>query len=142
MTLFSRLFGKNPDFPPLEENNPAAKQLAAIQGPLQELAGEVSDPLEVVPSEGTAYVFVGKPPKKFGLAWIHDGCVSNFKTLMQEKGIKPSAIQGIVEQLTTAYESSGGAARYVSKIGDKQFVVTPNDRLGEKVHEIMESIEA
>ena len=142
MSVFSRLFGRNLDYPPLEESNPAAQQLAAIREPLQKLASEVSDPLEVVPSEGTAYVFVGKPPKKFGLAWIHDGKVSNFKTLIEEKGVQPSALESIVERLTEAYQRSGGATRYMSSIGDKQFVVTPNADLEKTVHEIMDKVAA
>ena len=142
MSLFSKLFGKNLDYPPLDESNPAAEQLAAIREPLQKLASEVSDPLEVIPSEGTAYVFVGKPPKKFGLAWIHDGEISNFKTLVEEKGLKPSALQSIVEELTAAYERSGGAARYVSTIGEKQLVVTPNEDLEKTVHHIMDNVAA
>ena len=142
MSLFSRLLGKHPDYPPLEESNPAARQLAAIREPLQKLASEVSDPLEVVPSEGTAYVFVGKPPKKFGLAWIHDGKVSNFKTLVEEKGIQPSALRSLLERLTTAYERSDGATRYMSNIGDRQFVVTPCEDLEKTVHEIMDRVEA
>ena len=142
MSIFNKLFGRNPDYPPLEDSDPAAKQLAAIQEPLQKLANEVSDPLEVIPSEGTAYVFVGKPPKKFGLAWIHDGKVSNFKTLVEEKGIQPSALESIVDELKAAYERSGGATRYVSRIGEKQLVVTPNEDLEKTVHEIMDKVAA
>jgi hypothetical protein len=36
----------------------------------EKLAGETKDPLEVVPAEDSVYIFVGKPPKKFGIAWI------------------------------------------------------------------------
>ena len=142
MSLFSRLFSKHPDYPPLEDTNPAAERLATIREPLQRLASQVSDPLEVIPSEGTAYVFVGKPPKKFGLAWIHDGEVSNFKTLIEEKGLKPAALQGIVDKLTQAYEQSDGATRYVSSIGNRELVVTPNEDLERTVHDIMERVEA
>ena len=142
MSFFSKLFGKNPDYPPLDEGSAAAKQLAAVQEPLQKLADEVSDPLEIIPSEGTAYVFVGKPPKKFGLAWIHDGEVSNFKTLVEEKGLEPNALRGIVEELTEAYEQSSEAKRYVTKIGKKPLVVTPNPELEKTVHEIMHRVAA
>ena len=100
MGILSKFFGKDLDYPPLDESSAAAKQLAAIREPLQKLAGEVSDPLEVIPSDGTAYVFVGNPPKKFGLAWIHDGEVSNFKKLVERSGIKPSQLESIVEELT------------------------------------------
>ncbi len=142
MSIFQGLFRKSPDYPPLEEGSPAAQELAAIREPLQELASQVSDPLEVIPSEGTAYVFVGKPPKKFGLAWIHDGMVSNFKTLVEEKGIASSVLEGIVDELRAAYEHSTGAKRYVSTLGDKQVVVTPDEELKSTVHDIMEKVAA
>lgn len=142
MSLLSKLFGQNPDYPPLDEGSAAAKQLAAIREPLQKLADTVSDPLEIIPSEGTAYVFVGKPPKKFGLAWIHDGEVSNFKTLVEEKGLKPTALQGIVKELTEAYQQSGEANRYLTKVGEKQLVVTPSPELEKTVHEIMDRVAA
>lgn len=142
MSVFGKLFGRNLDFPPLEESNPAAQQLAAIREPLQKLASEVSDRLEVIPSQGTAYVFVGKPPKKFGLVWIHDGKVSNFKTLIQEKGIEPRTLESLVDKLKTAYKQSGEATRYVSRIGERQLVVTPNAELEKTVHEIMDRVAA
>ena len=142
MSIFSRLFGKDRDYPPLDETNPATEQLKAIREPLQKLAKEVSDPLEVVPSQGTAYVFVGKPPKKFGLVWIHDGEVSNLKNLVQDKGIKPAQLQNIVEELTKAYEHSVEAKRYVTTLGERQLVVTPNPELEKTVHEIMDEVAA
>lgn len=142
MSFFSKLFGQNPDYPPLDESSSAAIQLAAVREPLQKLADQVSDPLEIIPSEGTAYVFVGKPPKKFGLAWIHDGEVSNFKTLIEEKGLQPAALRGIVEELTEAYQRSGEANRYVTTIGKKQLVVTPSPELEKSVHEIMDRVAA
>jgi hypothetical protein len=73
MSLFGNLFSSKPDYPAIDPASTAASRIAEVKAQLGELAGQVKDPLEVVPAEHAAYVFIGKPPKRFGLAWIHDG---------------------------------------------------------------------
>ena len=103
MGLFGNLFsGRTPDYPPLDDSSQAGKKVAEIKHELQELIHKVSDPLEVVPSDHAAYVFIGKPPKKFGLAWIHDGKVSGLNTLVEEHGLKPTEVGEVVDQLRAA----------------------------------------
>ena len=79
------LGGDKKDYPVLESSNPIAQRIEHFRGDLENLAKEVSDPMEVIPTDSTAYVFLGKPPKRFGIAWIRDGKISNFKTLSTEK---------------------------------------------------------
>ena len=64
MGILGKVFGAKHDYPPLDSSNPAAKQLESVLPPLEELAEKTSDPLEIVPTEDSAYIFVGKPPKK------------------------------------------------------------------------------
>ncbi len=73
MAILGKFFGRKHDYPPLESSTPAAKQLETVRSPLEKLTAETKDPLEVVPAEDSVYIFVGKPPKKFGVAWIEDG---------------------------------------------------------------------
>ena len=67
------LFSKKVNYPELSEEHPAAEQIESIKAPLEKLVGQVSDPLEVVPADNHGYVFIGKPPKKFGIALLEEG---------------------------------------------------------------------
>lgn len=138
MGFFSNLFHKTPDYPELDTSSPAAARLKDIQEQLKQLADDVSDPLEIVPAEHAAYVFLGNPPKHFGLAWIHDGKVSGLNTLIKEHGVAPADIEKLVVELRTAYEKHQDDAHFTTKIGDRTVVVTPSPELEKEVHAIME----
>ncbi len=140
MGLFSNLFSKTPDYPAIDPNSSAAKRIAAVEDQLDELAGQVKDPLEIVPAEHAAYVFLGKPPRKFGLAWIHDGKVSGLKNLVDDHGMNPLEVGKVVEELRHAYEHAGDADRYTTKVHGRTVVVTPSRQLESEVHDIIEKI--
>ena len=81
MGFMDKLFGSSKEYPPLNEDNPAAQRLEALRQPVEKLISEIKDPLEVIPGDETAFFFIGKPPKKFGVAWVgQDGKVINFKS--------------------------------------------------------------
>ncbi len=141
MHLFRNLFAaKAPDYPPLDPQSQVGQQVSEIEDALGKLLQKVSDPLEVVPSEHAAYVFIGKPPKRFGLAWIHDGQVSGLNTLVEEHGVKPAEIEALIEQLREAYQKHQDAQHYTATIDDRAVVVTASDQLEHAVHDIMERI--
>jgi hypothetical protein len=140
MGLLGNIFSSKPDFPALDPDCAAAARLAAVEQQLHELAGEIKDPLEVVPAEHAAYVFIGKPPKKFGLAWIHEGQVSGLNKLVEEHGLKPAEAGKVVEQLREAYERAADEKRFLATVQDLDVVVTPSPRLEKEVHEIIEKI--
>jgi hypothetical protein len=130
MGFLRKLFGEKQDYPPLDSSAPAATQLESVRTPLEKLTEETNDPLEVVPGEDTAYVFVGKPPKKFGIAWIEDGNkIVNLKSLVDEKGLSPTSIQRISEELKSTYTEHQHKPRYRMRIGDRDVVVTPSESL-------------
>ena len=114
--------------------------MAEVEEQLDELADKVREKLEIVPSEHAAYVFIGKPPKKFGLAWIHDGKISGLNTLVEEHGLKPLEVERVLEQLRDAYERKTGVNRYCAKVHDKDVVVTPSDELEKEVDEIIDKV--
>lgn len=140
MSLFGSLFSKKPDLPPIDPNSTAASRLDEVESQIDELAHRVRDKLEVVPSEHAAYVFIGRPPKKFGLAWIHDGKISGLNTLVEEHGLAPSQMAKLVDELREAYEHSSDARRYLAKVHDKDVVVTPSPTLEQEVHQIIEKV--
>ena len=133
-------FSKKLNYPELESDNPAADQVHEFDGPLQELMGQVSDTLEVVPADDHAYVFIGKPPKKFGVAMIEDGAVQSFIAAAKEKGLDQVKIQMLNEQLRDAYMHNLDAQRYKTSVAGKEVVVTPCQQLDQEVKQIMSSM--
>jgi hypothetical protein len=140
MSLFGNLFSSKPDYPALDPSSTAASRIAEVKTQLGELAGQVKDPLEVVPTEHAAYVFIGKPPKRFGLAWIHDGKISGLNALVEEHGLKPIEVQKVMDQLRDAYARNADVNRFRATVQDCEMVVTPSARLEKEVHEIIDSL--
>jgi len=140
MSLLGNLFSSKPDYPAIDPASTAATRIAEVKPQLGELAGQVKDPLEVVPAEHAAYVFIGKPPKKFGLAWIHDGKISGLNTLVEEHGLKPLEIEKLLDQLRDAYERNADVNRFCTTVQDRDVVVTPSAKLEKEVHEIIDNV--
>jgi hypothetical protein len=133
-------FSKKPNYPELASGTPAAMQVQEVAQPLKELMGQVSDPLEVVPSDDCAYVFIGKPPKKFGVATIEKGKVQSFVAAAKEKGLDQVKIQKLNEKLRDAYTHNMDAPRYTTSVAGKDIVVTPCGPLVQEVRQIMSSM--
>lgn len=140
MSLFGSLFSSKPDYPAIDPSSTAAARIAQVKPQLGELAGRVKDPLEVIPAEQAAYVFIGKPPKRFGLAWIHDGEIYGLNTLVEEHGLKPLEVEKVVEQLREAYERNADVSRFCATVKDREVVVTPSAKLEQEVHEIIDKV--
>ena len=139
MGLLDSLFGKKQDYPPLEESSPAASRIGQMKEPLEKLTSEFSDPIEIVPTEQAAYAFIGKPPKKFGVAWVDpSGKINNFKTLVDEKGLSMSSLERLSNKLKEAYIRSESESRYAATIADRKVVVTPSDAMASDIEKIIE----
>lgn len=139
MGILGKIFSGKHDYPSLDSSNPAAMQLESVRPPLEKLAAETSDPLEVVPTDDSVYVFIGKPPKKFGIAWIEDGDkIVNFKSLVDEKGLSPDQLQNLSEELRKTYIAHQDKPRYVTKISDREVVVIPSSGLVNNLKGVVE----
>jgi len=137
MGFFDKMFGSAPDYPELQPGTEAAARLAAIEGNLEALARDVSDPLEVIPGAAGAYVFIGKPPKRFGIAWIEDDQVKSFKTLMEEHGVTGQQVQKVSDELREAYQRYQEEDRYLATVAAREVVVTPSPGLESEVRDIL-----
>lgn len=67
--LLGRIFGGGESFPPLQNDSPMIGQLRKDIKGLEKLAVQVPDRIEIVPGRHGTYVFIGKQPKNFDLAW-------------------------------------------------------------------------
>src|SRR5210317_2176672 len=135
-----RWFGGKYDYTPLPADNDAMARLDEMKKTLEELAGKVHDHLEVVPAEHEAFVYLGHPPKRFGIAWIHDGKLDGLKELVDENHLSQAQTQKLVSALGTAYEHASDAPRYSAELAGKKVVVIPSREFGQEVHEIMERV--
>ena len=134
------LFSKKVDYPELGDDSPVAEQINEVEGPLKTLMSQVSDPLEVIPADNQTYVFIGKPPKKFGVAVIEGGAVQSFVAAAKERGLEPVKIQKLNEQFRDAYVQNQEAQRYKASVAGKEIVVTPCAELAREVTQIMGSM--
>lgn len=136
MGLFGKMFSQE-KYPDLAGNSAAASRLAAIRGDLEKLVKDISDPMEVVPTDDGAYVFIGKPPKKFGIAWIEGGEVKSFKTLMEEHGMTGQDVAKVSDELRDVYVKHHDTEHYSATIANRDIVVTPSTPLEHDVREIL-----
>jgi len=138
MGMLDKWFGGKNDYPPLPADNEASAKLDEVKPQLEELANRIHDHLEVVPGEHEAYVYLGKPPKRFGIAWLHDGKVDGLKELVDQHKLSQSQVQKLVVALGAAYEHANEAPRYSTEVAGKQITVIPSRGLGKEVHQIIE----
>ncbi|MDX1776154.1 MAG: hypothetical protein R3297_06205 [Desulfobulbales bacterium] len=139
MGFMDKLLGSSKDFPPLNKDDPAAQKLDAMRAPVEKLVSEIKDPIEVVPGNETAFFFIGKPPKKFGVAWVgKDGKVVNFKSLVEEKGLSMISLEKLSDRLKQVYIDHQSDPRYSMTISDKQVVVTASETLKSDIKKVIE----
>ena len=138
MGMLDRWLGGKNDYPPLPADNEARAKIDEIKPELEQLAGKVRDHLEIVPGEHEAYVYLGKPPKHFGIAWLHDGRVDGLNELVDQHKLSQSQVQTLVVALGDAYEHASDAPRYSTEVAGRTVTVIPSRGLGKEVHEIIE----
>lgn len=136
MGMLDKLFGRRESYPPLPQDTPATARLDTIQSELESLAHRVRGHLEIVPADRSAYIFLGKPPKRFGIAWIHDGRVSSLKELIDENQLTPAMVEQLIGDLREAYTHASDAPRFTAQIGNKDVVVIPSEGLEQEVQNI------
>lgn len=137
MGFFDRIFASSKGYQPLDESSSAADCIDKIRDQLESLSKQVHQPLEVIPGDKGSYVFIGKPPKDFGVAWIEGDKLHSLKALIEEQGGDPALLKEISENLRKVYEANLEDARYTAKIGRKNIVVTPSDRFRNQVNDVI-----
>lgn len=140
MGIFEKLFGKKEEYPPLDPASEALRSMDAVQDQLSSLAGSVKDRLEVIPVDGTAYIYIGKPPEYFGLAWVEDGKLGNLKSFLGEKGASAEAVKALTEKLREVYVKAEAEQRYSYKLGSRDVVVTPAKKMAEGIKSALQTI--
>lgn len=138
MGFWSKLFSSEMEYPPLDASNPAAGYIDEMKADIESIADQVQDPMEVVPDQGEAYIFVGKPPKKFGVFWVEHGKVGNLKKMADERGLTEEQMMNLSEHLRRAYINSQAEMRYSTDMAKGKMTVTPSSKLLSDVKKIIQ----
>lgn len=139
MGLLKNLLGGE-EHPRLPEDSYAVGRIEEVMPGLRQLVSETNDRFEVVPAEQSAYVFIGKPPKKFGMAWVTGDKVENLGELAREKNFSPITLEKIEDELSAAYKRSESDQRYTLDLDGREVVVTPSQDLETEVNRIIQAL--
>ncbi len=143
MGLFSKVFGgEKEEHPLLDPSSVAARRMEQRTAQLSAFASKVKDRMEIVPASEATYIFIGKPPGTFGIAWLKDGREHNLKTVIQEHKLAPATVTQISERLRDVYQAHMQAQRFQATIDGRAVTVTPSDALGDDVRKVIDAITA
>lgn len=140
MGFFDGLRGKKEDYPALDPNSKAAQRLSAHQADLEDLAKRAKDRLEAVPSDRGLYVYIGKPPKQFGVVWYENGEEHSFMSVMKQHGLTQLQIQQISDELRDVYTAHKDQPRFSYPLKQQEVVVTPDETLARDVERVIQEI--
>lgn len=139
MSLLKNLMGGE-DHPPLPDDSYAVERLRDVLPGLRRLIADTNDRFEVVPAEQSAYVFIGRPPRKFGMAWITGDDVTNLGELAKQKNFSPITLENIEDELSAAYKRSESDQRYTLNLDEQEVIVTPSTELENEVNRIIQAL--
>lgn len=142
MGFFDGRRKKNEEYPPLDPNSEAAARLSQHLANLEDLAKRAKDRLEAVPSDRGLYVYVGKPPKQFGVVWYENGEEHSFMTVMKKHGLNSLQMQQLSDELRDVYSSHQDQPRYSYPLKQQEIVVTPDESLARDVARVIGEIGA
>lgn len=140
MGIFDKLKGASA-LPTLDTSSSAERLIDPYADRLADLADRAGS-LEIVTAGDGLYVFVGKPPKTFGLVWYHDGEEQNFKKLAEERGLSYAQLERFSNELRDAYTKHQTEPRFARKVERHTATVIPSEDFGAEVASIVASYTA
>lgn len=135
MGLLDSMFGTKHE--PLATDNPAARAIEQ-HGGFEEFVKVANDRIEVVPSNGILYAFVGKPPKAFGLVWFDDDGRHDVQSMVKRGAMTRESATQLAEKLGGIYTANSDATRYEHKVAGHKVIVTPSDALASAIRDAIE----
>lgn len=144
MGFLDALFGsKKPQHPPLDPASPLATRLGIHQANLEAIAKKLHDKVEAVPGERTLYVFIGKPPEMFGIAWFDGGgAEESLRTIMKSRNLPQSRVQRISDDVRDLYVRHQAAPRFSTTAAGKPVTVTDSTALAADLDRLIDEVES
>jgi hypothetical protein len=139
MGFLDKFFGGT-KYPELDPGSEAARQLDKFGEPVKKVAKDIKDRLEVVTSDNGAFIFIGKPPKQFGVMWVDGSEVMNLKALAKAKSLDASTLNAMVEKMRRAYERHNSEERFVAHMADREIVIHPSDEFEHEMEAIVDNV--
>ena len=140
MGFLDNILGRGKEHAPLDPGSVAARRIDARRPEIERFVGKVKDRLELVPDVDATFVFVGKPPGTFGIAWLEGGAEHNLKTLVQQHGLSAAAVQAISESLRQVYEAHQAAERHDTTVAGKRVTVTASDAFAADLRRVLRGV--
>jgi hypothetical protein len=122
----------------LDQGSTAAQRLKDLELALRALLRRTRDRIEIVPGEGRAFAFIGRPPAQFQFFWIEGGSVRGLNEFVEEHGLDASTERALRAALAQAHERSLGAPRYRARVAGRRILVVPWPQLAMEVETILE----
>jgi hypothetical protein len=138
MGFFDKLMGKDQTYPALDQSSAAYQRIQKHRAMVEPFFQRVNEKFEMIPTDDAVYVFVGKPPSAFGVAWFNGGKEHNLKSFMQEHGLSAQKVQILSDKLRDVYVSFQSAERFSISLGGKTITVTPIDAFGQAVAKVIQ----
>ncbi len=142
MGFLDGLFGKKEEYPALDASSGPGAMVAQYKAKLESLATKTNDRLEAVPTDDGLYVYVGKPPKAFGVFWFKGGEEQNFVAYAKQRGLSQRRMQELSLELGEVYRANQDKPRYSFPVGSHTVVVTPVESFGQEVARVIHEAEA
>jgi hypothetical protein len=136
MGILDGLFG--PKHPPLPETDPAVLRLGDAGEEFESFVAKANDKLEVVTGEGPIYLFVGKPPKAFGVVWFDNGERHDVRSMMDSGTLTPQVAGQLARDFGDIYVSHSTDDRYSYAIAGHAVTVTPSPELHNELSQAVE----
>jgi hypothetical protein len=138
--MLSNLLPNGNNYPELNPKCTAGQTVSELCDQLNTLAKSTEEELEIIPFHHEAFVFIGKPPAKFGLAWIHDQQISRLNELVDEHGLSPEEIAQVMKDLRTSYRHHKRDGRFYADVHEHSLVVLPSNAMQLDMHDIIERV--
>ena len=136
MGIFGGLFG--PKYPELAADHPANDQLSGQGEVFESFVSRANDTIEVIPGAGPLYVFVGKPPKVFGIVWFEDDEQFDVRSQVERRAMTRESAAALVGALGRIYAGRAADERFAHRIDGHAVTVTPSTELYAEVHQAVQ----
>ncbi len=140
MGFLDGMFG--PKHPPLAEDHPAVARLSEHGEVFGTFVAKANDTIEAIPGDGPLYVFVGKPPKAFGMVWFDGGQQFDVRSQVEQGAMTRESAAALVDALGRIYASRATEERFAHKVGGHAMTVTPSATLYAEVHQAVQGAHA
>jgi len=140
MGFLGKLFGGGEkEYMALDPSSAGAQYLEKFRPQLEALVKKIDDRYEAVPSQNAVFVFLGKPPGMFGVAWFLEGDAEehNLKKLIAKKGLSQRKTDMLLNKLRAIYAGKENEPRFSSEVAGKKVIVIPSDSFADGLYNVL-----